>query len=422
MTDFILQQDSRIIRPLEQQIDVLSGLIQQDKSHQKFPAELEAEYEDFRRTQMIMQDIHLISAGLIIFLVFSWAELYMTGGRSISVFVTRCLIAFFCFIALYLVPRTRLMNTGFEIVALGSYICFLTLLWQIVAFADDHTRYLYHLGIVPMLVFMLLSLRNSYRMMLVASVAMLLSYIAVLLTFQVKGGDNPYDEFAMQVAPFYILFLIIQIGMNTYLSYVIESGTRSEFVKNRLLALEAQRLQYLGQRLQQLSTTDSLTGIANRRYLEEKLASEWARGIRSQQSLALIMLDVDFFKDYNDAYGHQVGDECLKLVTEAIRSSCRRPGDFCARYGGEEFVVVLPDTSEDDAVLMADEIRQRVMTLEIPHATSDFGVVTISIGVAASVPGQNETCDALLRLADLALYQSKDSGRNQVTASTTLSM
>ena len=84
--------------------------------------------------------------------------------------------------------------------------------------------------------------------------------------------------------------------------------------------------------------------------------------------------------------------------------------------------MVLPDTSEDDAVLMADEIRQRVMTLEIPHATSDFGVVTISIGVAASVPDQNETCDALLRLADLALYQSKDSGRNQVTASTTLSM
>lgn len=421
MTEFILQQDSRIIRPLERQIDVLSELIQQDKSHQKFPSELEAEYESYRRSQMVLQDMHLISAGLIIFLIFSWAELYMTGGRSIGVFIARCMITFGCFVALYLVPRTRLLNYGFELVGLGAYACFSTLLWQMVTFADDPTRYLYHLGIVPMVVFMLLSLRNSYRMMLVASSAMLASYIAVLLSFPMIGVETQYDDFARQVAPFYILFLVIQITMNTYLSYVIESGSRSEFVKNRLLALEAQRLQYLGQRLQQLSTTDSLTGIANRRYLEEKLSSEWARGVRSRQNLALIMLDVDFFKDYNDAYGHQVGDECLRAVTAAIRIACRRPGDFCARYGGEEFVVVLPDTSEDDALLMADEIRQRVMTLEIPHATSDFGVVTISIGVAAVIPDKTSTYEDLIRQADLALYQSKDSGRNKVTTFTAIS-
>ena len=176
-------------------------------------------------------------------------------------------------------------------------------------------------------------------------------------------------------------------------------------------------MQYLGQRLQQLSTTDSLTGIANRRYLEEKLASEWARGVRSQQQLALIMLDVDYFKDFNDAYGHQAGDECLRLVTGAIRVACRRPGDFCARYGGEEFVVVLPETSEDDALLIADEIRQRVMTLEMEHATSEFGLVTVSLGVAAAVPAKDGSYENLLRLADMALYQSKASGRNQVTAS-----
>tara|TARA_B100001245_G_scaffold124329_1_gene91648 strand:+ start:16752 stop:18020 length:1269 start_codon:yes stop_codon:yes gene_type:complete len=420
VTDFILQQDSRIIRPLERQIDVLSDLIQQDKSHQKFPAELENEYEEFRRNQMVAQDMHLISAGLIVFLVFSWAELYMTGGRSISVFIIRCLITFGCFVALYMVPRTRLLNYGFEIVALGAYICFLTLLWQIVAYADDPNRYLYHLGIIPMLVFMLLSLRNSYRMMMVASLSMLASYVIVLLSFRVMGEASPYDNFARQLTPFYLLFLLIQIAMNTYLSYVIESGSRSEFVKNRLLALEAQRLQYLGQRLQQLSTTDGLTGIANRRYLEEKLASEWARGVRSQQQLALIMLDVDYFKDFNDAYGHQAGDECLRLVTGAIRVACRRHGDFCARYGGEEFVVVLPDTSEDDALLIADEIRQRVMTLEMEHATSEFGLVTVSLGVAAAVPAKDGSYENLLRLADMALYQSKDSGRNQVTAAAAL--
>jgi diguanylate cyclase (GGDEF)-like protein/PAS domain S-box-containing protein len=162
------------------------------------------------------------------------------------------------------------------------------------------------------------------------------------------------------------------------------------------------------------ATMDALTGLANRRQFDVRLDQEWSRAVRSVQSLSLLMLDVDCFKLYNDRYGHQKGDEVLRAIGKAIGSTVRRPGDVAARYGGEEFAVILPDTSAEGAVQVADAILDAVAGCRIPHDRSSTGTVTISVGVASVVPTKDIAATALISRADHALYAAKAEGRNRI--------
>ncbi len=172
-------------------------------------------------------------------------------------------------------------------------------------------------------------------------------------------------------------------------------------------------LQILNRKLEALSTTDGLTGIANRRRFDEVLASEWSRAARVGLPLALALLDVDWFKKYNDHYGHQAGDECLRSVAGVFASTICRTGDLVARYGGEEFVFIVPATDRDNALSMARKVCEALKALALPHEMSTFGCVTASIGVAAMVPGKTDMPDILVKAADGALYRAKNMGRNQ---------
>jgi len=164
----------------------------------------------------------------------------------------------------------------------------------------------------------------------------------------------------------------------------------------------------------QLATHDELTGLANRRHLNKVLTQEWARFKRSKQPFAVVMIDIDFFKPYNDHYGHLAGDECLRQIAQVIQSGMRRAGDLAARYGGEEFLLILPNTRALDGRRLADTVRRSVEQLNLPHAKSPLGRLTISVGVAAMADGAYEDASALLRAADEALYAAKQGGRNQV--------
>ena len=163
-----------------------------------------------------------------------------------------------------------------------------------------------------------------------------------------------------------------------------------------------------------LATTDALTGIANRRTFDEGLAREWDRCARSRSQLAVLMIDVDHFKKFNDTYGHIEGDLCLKRVAHALREQAVRPSDICARYGGEEFAIVLPETDARGAGVLGEQIAQAVRALAIPHVASESGIVTASIGGSAMIPYSGGSGKELVRDADAALYQAKESGRNRV--------
>jgi diguanylate cyclase (GGDEF)-like protein/PAS domain S-box-containing protein len=168
-------------------------------------------------------------------------------------------------------------------------------------------------------------------------------------------------------------------------------------------------------RLEEMTVTDALTGLINRRGFDDGLNRALRRAGRAGQSLALIMVDVDMFKSYNDTYGHPAGDECLQAIAVVIASAGQRPDDMAARYGGEELSMVLPDTGIHGAVQVAEAARKAVASLAIPHAGSPLGIVTISLGVAAvEARHADMTGKGLIKAADEALYAAKHSGRNTV--------
>jgi diguanylate cyclase (GGDEF)-like protein len=172
-------------------------------------------------------------------------------------------------------------------------------------------------------------------------------------------------------------------------------------------------LKYAREKLTKLAITDGLTGIANRRYFDDQLAHEWTRARRLNQTLAIAMIDVDWFKKYNDHYGHQGGDDCLRQVANVLSNVAKRDSDFVARYGGEEFAIILPMTQAENALELSKNICLALSNLELPHALSDFGHVTLSVGVAVGCPKQNTTPHNLLVNADKALYTAKEKGRNR---------
>lgn len=175
------------------------------------------------------------------------------------------------------------------------------------------------------------------------------------------------------------------------------------------------QLQEANQKLQRLSSLDGLTEIPNRRSFDEFLDRSWRYGIRKHASLSLILVDIDHFKDYNDTYGHQLGDECLKRVAQSVSATLQRPTDLVARYGGEEFAMLLPDTDAGGALVVGESLRSHIEALGLVHERSPaYGRVTISGGAATLVPEIDVSPQILVAAADRALYRAKREGRNRI--------
>ncbi|MBF0436125.1 MAG: GGDEF domain-containing protein [Magnetococcales bacterium] len=187
-----------------------------------------------------------------------------------------------------------------------------------------------------------------------------------------------------------------------------------EFVESERQLAEAHRL------LLSISRTDALTGIANRRWFDEVLASEWNRALRSGGKVGLLLMDIDSFKLFNDNYGHPAGDDCLRQVARAVQGVVHRSPDLAARYGGEELVCVLPDTDLDGVGKVGQEVLEAIRALQIPHVFSKVpdGIVTVSIGGASLHPAPGSDPEELVKCADTMLYHSKGNGRNRLTLRT----
>lgn len=174
-------------------------------------------------------------------------------------------------------------------------------------------------------------------------------------------------------------------------------------------------LKFQSDLLKKLVLLDGLSGVFNRRYFDQQLTTEWARAARSGLSLSLVLLDVDHFAAYNERHGHQAGDDCLRLIAVTLKSVLRRPADVVARFGGEEFACLLPDTSHEDALALAQEMERRVRQLGLPQGgTQDGGLVSVSVGLGTRVSPHSGQASDLLALAAQQLERAKDSGRGQV--------
>lgn len=240
--------------------------------------------------------------------------------------------------------------------------------------------------------------------------AFMLPVVACLLFALFQQADEGYLKIALLVIIFAIF--MYEAGLRYHSQFVdfLKMRLTNENLTNQLLTTNL--------KLKQMADTDGLTQIANRRTLNKMLIAEWNRHFRNQKELAYIFIDLDYFKHYNDNYGHDAGDECLITIAEILSTSVKRSSDIVARYGGEEFGIILPETDKDNALAIAEKIRNLIFNKKIPHKGSLISeYVTASMGIASVIPNEQNNEKSLCNSADKALYQAKNNGRNQCIAS-----
>ncbi|HJW27241.1 MAG TPA: bacteriohemerythrin [Rhodocyclaceae bacterium] len=290
-----------------------------------------------------------------------------------------------------------------------------------------------HMAIHRQFVDQVSTMRNSRRTMAEPS-RVLLEFLIAWLSFHILGedqalarqirriraGDTPAQALADEEAPRdKTTAALLRALRNLY--HVLSEQNQDLAAANQHLeervAERTRQLEVACHKLEMASRTDGLLGIANRMHFNERIQAEWKRARRERQSLALLMIDVDFFKRYNDTYGHLQGDACLRSVARTAAGALRRPADLMARYGGEEIVALLPNTDLPGALQVAADIQARLAGLAIPHSASDVAEqVTVSIGVAAMAPARDNAPEELIAAADAALYEAKRGGRNRIRA------
>lgn len=269
----------------------------------------------------------------------------------------------------------------------------------------------------PVTVVLLLSGNHYWQLIGVACFAFLPAMSTVVVRNHVllmRGQINHFEkeELAAELA----LEKSAVDAQNTALAADLELRVQTETE----LRLAKERAERLAAELEKLSALDGLTGIANRRRFDQLFEREWNRAARAGHPLALILCDIDYFKEFNDHYGHQAGDACLCQLAGLLESGLRRGGDLAARYGGEEFAILLPETTLPNAITLAEGLQESLRKLAIPHAGSHIGPsLTASFGVAAALPARGRSTTELLREADEALYIAKAAGRNRVAVTDT---
>jgi diguanylate cyclase (GGDEF)-like protein len=403
------------LEKIEQQINRYQGLLSKGFKELKFPSDIEQDYSEGSNMAFIKASRLILSFGILLYLAFGFSDFALGQEQADTLWLIRSVISALMLLGIAVFFNHRMVDQIIGITTLGMIVIGLSVVLFIYMLEEPYS-YAYHFGLVPWQVFILITLRSHFRAIAISSLSVFVCYVFVAYNKSFAPYHPEIDRLIYIMLPMFTAFWGLLNAMGIYLGYQIERSARVDYVKNRLLSLDAGRLTLLSEELHLLSTTDSLTGLANRRHFESCFDLEWRRAVRSQDSMALIIIDIDHFKRYNDLYGHQAGDECLRQVCFALQSYAQRSGELVVRYGGEEFVVLLPRMALAGAQHIAESMCLKVSQLNITHANSNQENVTISLGVAAMIPNQDDAEEVLLRDADRALYQAKANGRNCVVS------
>lgn len=389
------------------QLDNLRQLLNNQGWRLRFPAPLEAEFQTDYTSRY---QTHMIISGLLGILALLacgiidpfWMPEVATELWLIRIYTTVPILA------LLLVARTPFFTRHMQAsTAVGACI-FVAGLVALSHTAIEPFRH-YFAGAITLVMLVVFVLSRLQFVWGLASAAVMM---AILNLSHVIVGTSDIQLVTIHNFIFLASAMFALVG-----TFLVERSLRQNYLQSRLLAFENHDLEESNLRLQYLTAIDGLTQIANRRSLDMNLTTEWQRALRKREPLGVVMIDVDHFKLFNDTYGHQAGDECLRGVAGALKDFARRPGDIAARYGGEEFVLVLTNATAQQARLVAERVRDRILELAIPHQRSSHGSVTASFGVASMVPTHTHSGpEALLLAADQALYRAKHAGRNRVCA------
>lgn len=388
-------------------------LLESTRPWYRFAPRLEAAFGDFLRDRVL----HMLQSGWWVLLLFysfvgvsTFSQVYLLSApalreSNLDVWLALFLIEGLPIAGLMLLPRLRPLRRHFHLsISLIAVFAISVITIGTSAFHDpyfnQHSSYV--------VVFILAMVYGIGAFRLTAATVVGLSAAALSLWIIVREGLWLNPGMFQQ-------YVLVSNVVGMMLCYMVEQRDRRMFLQGQLLQLEKEELDLFSAELERLSCEDGLTGLANRRHFNETFQQEWERARREFQPLALVFVDVDHFKPFNDTYGHLEGDAVLGRVGGCLRGCLRRPGDMAARYGGEEFVLLLPGTPASGALEVARQVHQAIADLGIPHrASGAAGHVTASLGVAAVVPGPDMRGAELLAAADAAAYAAKGAGRNRI--------
>ncbi len=383
----------------------LDGHFYVNRLRLRFDGGLEARYRRYcglRDRRYIRQLMNILIALYCLYGIFDWMIL---GPQVEPIYKIRYAMGMPGLIAIWLLIHSRKLDVHLDtLVVLGLFWLSVTTLTMARVVPDEH-KGLYLISELAIIMAGITIGRMRFWPAFSSALLFVVSYLLILFPY---GGQNPFL--------LYYLFLSAgAVGLCLLAQYSSDRSSRREFLQKLLIHRKNQQLKKLNSRLKDLAEVDPMTGIANRRSFDQVLDEEWRRARRRGYNLAMLMCDIDYFKPYNDSFGHQQGDQCIKQVAQSMKHMVHRPGDLVARYGGEEFAVVLPALDREEAANIARVICQGVRDLRIPHPMSlanEF--VTISVGVAAVVPNEHLEAADLVGFADEALYHAKKNGRNRV--------
>lgn len=381
-------------------------------------ARLESDYIGDATTDYIRTDKWVMAMGLFFyfgFLIFDFTYFKDFSSVLVPMRVTFCVL---CFIVVYLtffkqVPylaRRSISVAAFLQIMACAYVCMASLA---IGYAYC---YAYLSGLAPALVGVIASLRTNFKEALV-TVALVLAttFITVFILWNkfppdaVKYADVTYEYYV----PGFLCFLCFTAFLGLFVPYLVERTLRVDWLKTQIISYESEELKALSHQFKNLSNIDDLTSIANRRKFIQRLSDEYQYAGKSGETISLLMIDVDYFKNYNDTYGHGAGDECLKRVAQSMIKQCNRSSDLAARYGGEEFMLLLPNTSKQDALHISDRLNLSINQLGIEHTASPLNKLTISIGLVSFRYNPEVDVNFMIKRVDEALYEAKEQGRNR---------
>ncbi|MBA57312.1 MAG: hypothetical protein CMK89_22925 [Pseudomonadales bacterium] len=383
----------------------LDGHFYVNRLRLRFDGALEARYRRYcglRDRRYIRQLVNILIGLYLLYGIFDWI---MLGSLVEPIYKIRYAMGMPGLAAIWFLIHSRKLDLHQDkLVVLGLFWLSVTTLTMVRVVPEEH-KGLYLLSELAIVMAGITIGRMRFWPALNSAILFVVSYVLILFPDGVKNTFLLY----------YLFLSCGAVGLCLLAQYTSDRASRREFLQKLLIHRKNQQLKKLNARLKDLAEVDPLTGIANRRSFDQVLDEEWRRARRRGYSLAMLMCDIDYFKSYNDSFGHQQGDRCIKQVAQSMKQMVRRPGDLVARYGGEEFAVILPALDQEEAANIARVICQGVRDLRMPHPVSPINDnVTISVGVAAVVPDESMGAADLVGLADEALYHAKKSGRNRI--------
>ncbi len=375
----------------------------------RFGHDLQTAYEAENLEKLKLTVSVSLLLALVFYAIFAVLDYSFMGEKYLQVWAIRfaVVIPVICisFVLVRIINNYQIIEV---VITINAVVCSLGIIWMMVL-GSAHPNGVYWVGLMLVIVFLFILSGANFFLCLKTTFSILTAYVVSCLLWI----DISPETFMAS-----LLFLISSFIVGLTGSFFIDTYKHRDFVRTRLLDQKTKELTALTRKYQELSTIDELTGIPNRRMFETLSINYWDVMQRKHDPLSLLFLDVDEFKKYNDSYGHQQGDACLRQVADCIRNTLMRPQDIVTRYGGEEFAVLLPDTCLHGATVVAERIRKNVEDLGIVHEYSRHGVVTVSIGICTATPHTGFTLPVCIKKADAALYSAKQFGRNTSKHST----